>query len=291
MEVKVNHLTPGMLLEKDVLGKSGNPIVEKNTKLTETHIEFIKHFLIDKVTVATSRIQSSTSDNEQRFLSIHGNQLFIEEFEQAVFHYEKLFISWQNNVPVNMYKIREFCIPLFEKTIDQNMETFLLLFANSEQNSFFQNGIAKSIISVYLSYKLGFEKKDWLQIGLAALMSDCGKATLEPSVFKSKLPNSTWQKYPVFSYKMIENEPTLTQQAKIAILQHHEYLDGSGFPAKSKGHKVKMYARIIAVSNMFTTVYSTSQKEIISVLEDYRINKLDKLVVDTLVNELQGFIE
>ncbi len=289
MEVNVERLIPGMVLKKTVLGKSGNPIVEKNTILTKTHIEFIRHFLIDKVAVDPMNQQTKT-DSERTIITNQESQLFIDEVEQVVQKYQHLFTCWQNNVPIHMYKIRELCIPIFEKITEQDMDVFLLLVKDYE-NTLYRDSVIRSLLSVYLSFQLGYDKKDWLQIGFSALLSDCGKAKLAPSIVASKLPESAWKMYPVYSYKMIENESTLTQQAKIAILQHREYLDGSGFPAKSRGNKVSTYARIIAVCDVFISVYSTSPQEIIGVLENYKLNKLDKLVVDPLVNELQGTIK
>ena len=55
----VEKLIPGVILLEDVLGKSGKPIMNKNTTLTETHIYFLKKFLIDEVRVA-SRLQDGT---------------------------------------------------------------------------------------------------------------------------------------------------------------------------------------------------------------------------------------
>lgn len=290
MEVDVDRLTPGMILEKDVLGKSGNPIVEKHTKLTETHIEFIKHFLFDKVSVAPivhHSVDKITATEKQQIALNQDNQLFTNTFEKAVQHYKKLFSSWQNNVPINMYLVRKFFVPLFDEASELNIDKIISLLPTSNtKDYFYKRTVLMSLLSVYLAKKLNFKKKDWLQIGLASILSDCGISKLKGLSKGKNIPEETMRLHPIYSYRMVENEPTLTQHAKIAILQHHEYLDGSGYPANTSGKKVIVYARIINVCDLFLSVYSNNHKEIISVLEDYKHNKLDPIIVQQLVSEL-----
>src|SRR5699024_6123159 len=94
---------------------------------------------------------------------------------------------------------------------------------------FYYKSVAVSLLSIKLAQLLNYEKKDWLQLGFAAILADIGLA-------KSKIViNSHEQshiRHPALSYEMIKDEATLTQNAKIAIVQHHERLDGSGFPLK-----------------------------------------------------------
>jgi|GEM_PF-6927769 len=284
MDVEVDRLVPGMVLKDDVLGKSGNPIVEKSTVLTETHIEFIKRFLLDKVAVDPLMNQPSDKRKNVRVESVLPEQLaFRKKVSHTAGEYEKLFMAWQNNVPINMYDIREMFIPLFEQVVQQPIDQILSLLPTSNLS---EKSCVISVLSVYLADRLGYEKKDWLQIGLAALLSDCGKAKLEQAVLETKTPLEEWRLYPMHSYKMIENETTLTSNAKLAIVQHQEYLDGSGFPAKSTGDQIKPYARIIAACEFFCSVYSDNIEETINLLQKNKNKKLDSVVVDALLNVL-----
>ncbi len=285
MEVDVAHLAPGMVLENDILGKSGNPIVKKHTKLTETHIEFMKQFLIDKVSV-TPLVKADTD------IALKTEEKQINEYEKAVREYKKLFISWQNNVPINMYLVRKFFIPLFEKVSELNMRRIISLVPPPEtKDYFYERTVLMSILSVYVAKKLNLEKKDCLQIGLASILSDAGIAKLKGLSKNKKVSRENMRLHPIFSYQLVENEPTLTQNAKLAILQHHENLDGSGYPAKTAGEKITTYARIINVCDLFLSVYSNNTKEIMGVLEEFKDNKLDPIVVEKLESELSLFRE
>lgn len=292
MEVDVKRLVPGMIVDRDVVGKSGKPIVEKQTILTETHIEFLKSFLIDSVSISSHTKIGKQKENRDRFTKDHKNIQFIDKYEQVVQKYSQFFLGWENDVPFEMHAIRKECIPLFEQVIYQPLKRVITLIPGQTTASeiFFYRTIAMSLLLIYVARKLEYEKKDWLQIGFAALLSDSGKAKLDKSLRKKddRHRDDTWKLHPVYSYKMIENVTTLTSKAKQAILQHHERLDGSGFPAQIKADKIQQYARIIAVCDVFYSVYSNNVKETIELLNKFKTTKLDAKIVNVLLNELKS---
>jgi len=279
-----------MIVKQDVLGKSGHPIVEKQTELTETHIEFLQKFLVSNISVTSSKNSKYRKKGRPHHLAIlkEKNQLFLDKFEQVVTDYKGLYMTWKNNIPIEMFSIRKIFIPFFEEAINEPIHSIISLVPRKSQDSFFYRSVAKSLLSIYLAKKLKYEKKDWLQIGFAALLSDCGKAKLDiTDLSEEKQQNDDrWRVHPIYSYKMVENVTTLTQTAKFAILHHHEYLDGSGFPAKLTSDQINMYARIVTVCDLFYTVYLNNPKEIITILENKKQTKLDPVVTTILVNEL-----
>ena len=80
-------------------------------------------------------------------------------------------------------------------------------------------------------------------------------AKLNPAILqKSKIASEDIKEikmHPSENYKMIKDISSLTKDAKIAILQHHERLDGSGYPFKEKGAKIHHYAKIIAIADVY----------------------------------------
>ncbi|MBO1004180.1 HD-GYP domain-containing protein [Pseudogracilibacillus auburnensis] len=283
MEIATKRLTPGMKLDQDVIGKSGKPIIAKHTELTEMHIEFIEKFLIE--TVSVTPLFKSEKENTDVAIPIQKqrSQLLADEYETAVMEYKKLFATWENSMPVEMYSVRKICISLFEHAIDYSFEAIMHVTKNHE--NLFYKSVAISLLSIVLAKKLKYQKKDWLQIGFAALLSDCGMAKLNASTVTNNIKEM--ELHPIYSYKMVENVPTLTKQAKMGILQHHEFLDGSGYPAKSDESKIHPYARMIAVSEFFYHHYSDDKSKIIQLMREAS-GKLDRTMTNILLNELHG---
>lgn len=92
---------------------------------------------------------------------------------------------------------------------------------------------------------------------------------------------------------MIEQQPTVSHAAKLGILQHHERVDGSGYPLGLKKNKIHRFARIIAVCDIYHAMiseryYKDKQSPFLVIDELHReqFSKLDPQIVQTFIESL-----
>lgn len=89
-----------------------------------------------------------------------------------------------------------------------------------------------------------------------AVLHDIGKIKLDGSVL-SKNTTLTREEYShvkehsTFGYTLLKENEALSDEVKLIVLQHHERLDGSGYPAGLAGDAIHPYAQIIAIADMF----------------------------------------
>lgn len=269
MEIEVSRLVPGMVLHEDVVGKSGKTIVPKETPLTETHIEFMEHFLVKKVSIPPS--QFNVAEQE-----VSNQETTLAEYaERTVTQYKQMFAAWKNNVPINMYEVRRIFMPFFEQVVEKQMHSIYESFqSGSIENQFYYEHILSTVTSIHLAKELYEDKKDWLQVGFAAILSHSGKTKL--SVIDSE--NDDYPLYPLYSYRMVESITTLTKQAKVAVLQHQERLDGSGFPTQVMEDKIHPFAQIIGLSHLYSEQHFLTKREKLLFIEE----QADRFEVDIL---------
>mgnify|MGYP001590862010 CR=1 FL=1 len=79
------------------------------------------------------------------------------------------------------------------------------------------------------------------------------------------------------------------------VAQHHERIDGSGYPVKLKGNEIVLGARILAVADVYDALISTrphcaafSEEAALKFIKDKRGILFDIGVVDTLFKLLKG---
>lgn len=288
MEIDTKLLKPGMVLIEDVNGRNGKPIVPKNTVLTDVQIEFIQKFLIEKVHIKrTNNVQGNVTKrsilDDKRPMKIFFDEIedetdtFVKVFREVVEQYKSLYNSWQANIPVNMYHVRQLCMPLFEQVESISIEEIRSLITGRERDLFYYKSVVVSLLAIKLAQTLKYEKKNWLQIGFAAILIDIGLTKYKPVIDSSQAD----PRHPVISYEMIKDEPTLTKHAKLAIIQHHERLDGSGFPLKATAEKIHPYSRIIAVADQYVTLY-IEYGEAAKIMLQKQTNRFDERIVKLL---------
>lgn len=113
--------------------------------------------------------------------------------------------------------------------------------------------------SVKIAEKLHFSRKHLKILYYAALFHDLGKLYVPDEILKKpgRLTKEEFEyikKHPGDGAALIEKS-FLRESAK-AILQHHERLDGSGYPNGLKGDEICLDAKIIAVVDTYDAMTS-----------------------------------
>lgn len=110
-------------------------------------------------------------------------------------------------------------------------------------------------LSVELARHIHLEPEAIESLEYAALLHDVGKAALDARILAKAGPLSRDELELVRSHPLLSDEilgtSAMFNGARAAILQHHEHLDGSGFPMGLKGDQITLKARILRVTDLF----------------------------------------
>lgn len=112
-----------------------------------------------------------------------------------------------------------------------------------------------------LSIKVGLSEMKAIQISLGGYLHDLGKIGIPDSILRKpdKLTEQEFEiikTHPLIGGKMI-NEHPLSSLVCQPILEHHERLDGKGYPYGLSGDQIALSSRIVGVSDAFDAMTST----------------------------------
>lgn len=111
-----------------------------------------------------------------------------------------------------------------------------------------------------LAEKAGFSPDEVFIISLGALVHDIGKIGVpdrilqKPGRLKSE-EMALVKQHPQMGHVLIQNHP-LAVIVKEAILEHHERMDGDGYPQRRQGDQISIFARVIAIADAFDAMTS-----------------------------------
>lgn len=203
MKVAVKELCVGMKTKTDVFCRTSQPLIRKNTVLTEDHLAVLKAFLIPEIDVYSNEEQ----EDEQRKKMISGTQErrryprvpaqepkeiqrekddFTNEYFRAVDGYQKLFASWQNGNRVDMHKLRQLFLPLFERVEENTGRLFTLYHHQKSGDYVAHHAVGAALLSVFIALKLHYARGDAYQIGISAALADCGMARISREILRKK---------------------------------------------------------------------------------------------------------
>jgi HD-GYP domain-containing protein (c-di-GMP phosphodiesterase class II) len=158
-----------------------------------------------------------------------------------------------------------------------------------------------ALISGYLGRWLGYGDSDIWNLTLAGLMHDIGKTRINFEMLskpdKLKLEEFKIAKiHASYSHQLLEQTGIVPNVVLDAVLQHHERIDGSGYPYGCSGTEITMLARIVAVADVYDALISNryyrkgvSPQEAIEIMMFQMRGQLDTHVLACLIEHIRIF--
>ncbi|KIL53205.1 HD-GYP domain-containing protein [Jeotgalibacillus campisalis] len=305
MKVKVEDLHEGCIIAENIMGLTNHPIMTKNTPVTALHIELLQAFQIDYVAVHSKKEDGSLfgaealdeasikEEREVRLLSSSPRSEFERQYQEAATFYKKEFSNWQSGSKVDIVKLKQALIPLL--TGSRIEEHSYYLHELCEANDYIaHHSIAVGVLCHLLGRKMGYDEGLCTQLALAGVLADVGMAKMPISILQKSTGLEREEaieirKHSIFSYQYIMDTPFLKKEMKKAIYQHHERLDGSGYPIGEKGSAISLFSQIIAIADMYHAMTSErlykkqqSPFKTLEIIMEDSFGKFDLVVVKAL---------
>lgn len=143
---------------------------------------------------------------------------------------------------------------------------FKLTVMRETQPNLFRHSLYIAIVSIYLGMKLRLEKRQLINLATAALLHDIGILHVDPSLLEQDHKMTEMERrhlyvHPVTSWLILKTCPEYLPEVLDAVLQHHERLDGSGYPRGLKSDEIGPIGQIIAVAEIVASRYGNEDAE------------------------------
>lgn len=125
----------------------------------------------------------------------------------------------------------------------------------------FSHCVSTTVYALLIGRQIGYSKKrlEWLAIG--TLLHDLGKILLDARVmFKEDFLTATEFEYiklhSSVGFEAIKDCSNVPRLSKDIILNHHEKLDGSGYPRGLKARQIDEFSKIAAIADVYDALTS-----------------------------------
>ena len=112
-----------------------------------------------------------------------------------------------------------------------------------------------------LATKLGLPRDEIIKISIAAYLHDLGKVGIPDHILQKAeaLTDAEYaivKTHPSIGSKLLGGHP-LAEMVSAAAKEHHERLDGTGYPNGLRGDQLSLTARIVSIADAFDAMTST----------------------------------
>jgi HD-GYP domain-containing protein (c-di-GMP phosphodiesterase class II) len=125
----------------------------------------------------------------------------------------------------------------------------------------FTHSVSTTVYALLIGYGLKYSRKMMANLAMGTLLHDIGKTVLDPAiVYKEDALNDAEfeyvKKHAVCGYELLRDAPNIPTMAKEITLNHHEKLDGTGYPRGLKDDELNEFARISAIADVYDALTS-----------------------------------
>jgi len=160
-----------------------------------------------------------------------------------------------------------------------------------------QNRVAKLAVAIGKEMDLDYSELEGLKVG--GLVHDIGKIYIPAEILNRPGPINEHEKRIVQEHTTIGYEimSTVDFPWPVAemVLQHHENIDGSGYPKGLKGDEIKREAKIMAIADVIVALSENRpyrdkfpKNEIISIIKQESSKKFEPEIVDICIKLLEN---
>lgn len=208
----------------------------------------------------TTLLKNKLSDKEQQILAMQQHRRAIKECEKAYQNALGRVRSLTSKIqsrPLLAIDEAQVVMATMTKALLEKDDLILHLVGDDRDDmDSHQHAISVCMLSMMIGKKLGLSPAQISNLGTAGLLHDIGKLKIPSQFYTNKDVSPAKRKFviekhPEYSIEFLNNVPSVNDDVKQLILEHHEFADGSGFPKGLKEDKLHPHSLIVSMVNMY----------------------------------------
>lgn len=253
IHIPIKKLKNGMITAQSIYNPLGASYLTKGMELSPTYIERLEKAGFEGVTV--------TSLDPKLKLAPPDDIVQEKTRISAIQNVATAFHSVEENGTFDPAPLQGISENILQDIIAQQQNLVQLTDIRLHDTYTFAHSVNVAILSSLLGVLLKLSREEQLKLTLGGLLHDIGKVTVPYEILTKAghLSDDEWsvmQGHPEAGRqrlkKMFPNDTLLSTIA----LQHHEHIDGSGYPNHLKGEQIHRYGRIVAIADVYDALTS-----------------------------------
>jgi len=252
--IDINQIKEGMIVGRKVIGQSGQLLLNHGAKIERSYIEKIRKlgymgiYIEDELSNGIEVVD--VIDDTLRHKTVSSIKSFYQKAEEGRGLKQKDMANISFLVNEMLDKI------LADKNILVNMMDLKIF-----DDYTFSHSVNVGVLSMSLGAFMNIGRDSLYQLGLASVMHDLGKVFIPKEILNKpgKLTDTEFTVMKTHSekgYEHLIHSLGFPENISIAVLDHHERYDGSGYPNKKAGKDISRLGGIIALTDVFDALTS-----------------------------------
>ncbi|HKM03357.1 MAG TPA: HD-GYP domain-containing protein [Lachnospiraceae bacterium] len=285
--VSLNHITPGMRLAKSIYHGS-SLILREGTPDLQRYVSGLNNLGIFSIYIDDSiSVDIDIPDAISEITRVKCKNVLQGAFDS---------IKRQGNLKSSIFS--DAINILLEELFSRDNILISLQDIGTTDDATLIHSINTTVLCLLIGKQLNLSKVELYKLAEGSLLHDIGKTLLKPSILLKTTPLTKEEfehikEHPLLGYELLKKNPFMTELSRIIALQHHERLDGSGYPYGLKSDKLHLFSKITAIADMYDALtaercYRTSMSnyQAYKILMESSKSKIDSTLLGLLLQNV-----
>jgi HD-GYP domain-containing protein (c-di-GMP phosphodiesterase class II) len=250
--INLDNVKPGDTLGQSIMGIDGCLMLREGVTLTQRYIEKLKDMGIMYIYIKDDNLSDIEPEDPE----------FLEVKTQAVKSLSTVFSRLQYSDSVKIKNTLSAVTEIVEYLIE-NKETNSthLMELKTFDNYTYVHCLNTCVLALFFGVQMSYSRPMLIDLGIGSLLHDIGKTRVPIDVLnkRGRLTEEEFKiikKHPEFGYEIVKKIDSLNERARSIVIEHHERVDGKGYPFGLKGDKISKYSKIACISDVYDAIVS-----------------------------------
>lgn len=183
----------------------------------------------------------------------------ISHYDQFLKFVESVYTRYVTRNDISLKEIQDRVKILVDAVTENRKQVIRAMSEATPSANYLVNHSARStVLAVVLGLQVKLPTHRLMELGTAAALHEIGMVRLPPQLYMATRPLTQAEfkavtAHPILGYNILK-EKQFPLAVCLAALEHHERMNGSGYPRALGGDKISLYAKIIAVACSYDAV-------------------------------------
>ena len=288
----LDQCMPGMKIAETLSNEFNAVIIIKGAVLTQRLIDKLKNMGFAKIRVY---------DDSDKEIEQNKQETVIKDYEKNMDSMREVLHDIVEGKPVRMNQIEEISASLYTRKNDVLNIIVCLNQVREIDEYTYSHCLNVSFICMLVAKWLKYSEITIKEVLEGGLVHDVGKCKVPLEILNKpgKLDEEEFaeiKRHPLYGYEILKNVPGVTSCMLMAALNHHEKLNGEGYPYHLTEDKIHFCGKICAVADVYDAMTTnrvyhkrTNPFTVFRYLEEQAFRALDPKIVLVFIQNMAGY--
>lgn len=257
--VSLKHLQPGMKLGRTVFTEDGKVLLGTGMQLTERLISGLERTGVDSVYIDDPRTNDIVVEEVIR---PQTRQVAVEAIEKTI---KQITNSNKLARKISLKEMGLHFQRAFSSILDDLMQNKQMVghltTISSHSPSLYHHSVNVAVLATAVGMSLGYNRTQLINLGIGAMLHDIGKVSLPEELLQK---TERWtdkekeiaKQHTMLGFNLLRKQHDISLLSAHVCLQHHERLNGSGYPQGLSGKQIHEFAQIVGLCDIYDSLTS-----------------------------------